>query len=559
MRRCAIAIFIELVTDPFTDVFASQVGARQGSGNGRAARAGKPSARRPVRGIEIKEDTYAYMKVVMSNGTELPLLDSGSSTGESSDGYTNFILQQVQEARMEKHQIVETFGDTYVFFFGESPRFLDCTATLLNTMDFNWRAEWWHNYENYLRGTKLVELGARCYLSWDDNIIEGYMLNAVASEGSDQPYSIALQFKFFVTNYHNVSLVDVDQYPVHSGAVVADSAALSFMRSSVSDNTDEYVGSTDDGPYNSFLQDTNDIASGTIPESSAAEDVQETDSLENDVIGVLESIGANADNDRALRDLGLGPNFSNGYRANQNAASGNGAGMGASTSFGSATGTSVSFGAMSGISMGVSASASAGMYADTAGSAYSAGSSGYTTQDPLGNVYGRAETQEQSFQPNSRQYVEGAGDHDYGYRSAYGGAGYGKAGYGDFGGTGFGGCSANGDPGYLDPELFSYNGVSSNQSAFDGWVRPRNDQTAVTRGPLLGGTSVMGAASISVTGRQSAFAFVALEGTLAEWVVAESETVYAHDVGASAASRLSDSIVSTLGSFGASVGGRTTL
>ena len=553
-----MAVFIELVTDAFTDVFASQVASRQGSGGGKAARAGKPSARRPVRGIEIKEDTYAYMKVVMSNGSELPLLDSSASSGESSDGYTNFILQQVQEARMEKHQIVETFGDTYVFFFGESPRFLDCTALLLNTLDFNWRAEWWHNYENYLRGTKLVELGARCYMAWDDNIIEGYMLNAVASEMSEQPYSVALQFKFFVTNYHNVSLVDVDEYPIHSGAVISDDS----VRSLIADNTDEYIGGTDNDAYNSFLRDTNDLSSGTMPESLAAEDMQETDSLENDVVSTLESLGAYADNEYTLRDMGLGPNFSASYRANQAAyiSASAGASVGASVSFGASASASVSFGAMSnmslggGSSLGVSASASAGMYADSRSSSYVSSSSGYNYQDPLGNVYGRTETQVQSFQANSRQYIEGAGDHEYGYRSAYGGVGYGKAGYGDFGGTGFGGCSADGDPGYLSPELFSYSGVSDNQSAFDGWVRPRNDQTAVTRGSVFGGTTVMGAASISVTGRQSAFSSISLEGSMADWVVQESEASYDHDIGAGvvARSRLSSSIVSTPGAFGVS-------
>jgi len=42
----------------------------------------------------------------MADGSALPLLDSSSSTGTNTDGYTNFILQTVQEQRMEKHQIV---------------------------------------------------------------------------------------------------------------------------------------------------------------------------------------------------------------------------------------------------------------------------------------------------------------------------------------------------------------------------------------------------------------------------------------------------------------------
>ena len=192
-----MSVFIELVTDAFAANFQRQAAAQQNSGGGsRSSRAGKKAARRPVRGIEIKDDTYAYIKVVQSNGTEIPVMDSRSSTGTSSDGYTNFILQSVQEQRMERHQVIETFGDNYVFFFGESPRFLDCSAILVSTHDFSWRAEWWNNYEYFWRGTKLVERGARAYLAWDDIIVEGYMVQAAAVEQAEQPYTIQMQFRF---------------------------------------------------------------------------------------------------------------------------------------------------------------------------------------------------------------------------------------------------------------------------------------------------------------------------------------------------------------------------
>lgn len=211
-----MAVFVELVTDAFEEVFREQSHAHQNGGQRSSGRAGKSIVRRPVRGIEIKDDTYAYLKVVMLNGIELPLLDSSSSTGTNAKGYTNFILQSVSEQRMEKHQIVETFGDSYVFFFGETPRFLQCQAILINTHDFNWQAEWWYNYENYLRGTKLVELGARCYMFWDDNVVEGFILMAQADTVADQPYLVNLSFRFFVTKYENISLHSVEQFPVRS-------------------------------------------------------------------------------------------------------------------------------------------------------------------------------------------------------------------------------------------------------------------------------------------------------------------------------------------------------
>jgi hypothetical protein len=213
-----LAVYIELTTDAFAQVFTQQQGAVTPQG-----RAGISNARRPLRGLEIKDDTYAIIKVVTSNGTELPLIDSGAVGGTNTQ-YSNFILQSVQEARMEKHQIVETFGESYIFFFGESPRFLDVQAILVDSFDFNWYAEFWQNYDLYLRGSKSVEMGARTYLFYDDNIVEGYMLMASAVKVADQPLQARLTFRLFLTNYQNISLIGSDVYPVRASVSIPPDA-----------------------------------------------------------------------------------------------------------------------------------------------------------------------------------------------------------------------------------------------------------------------------------------------------------------------------------------------
>lgn len=205
-----MGVFISLTTDAFTNTFNSQL-----SGAGGSGRAGATSARRPLRGLEIKDDTYAVIKVVQADGTPLSLFDSSSSTGKSTE-YTNFILQTVTEARMEKHQIVETFGEPYIFFFGESPRFLDVTAVLIDSHDFNWYAEFWKNYDTTFRGTKLVEQGARTYLFYDDNIVEGYMLQAQCTKTADQPFMCMLTFRLYLTNYQNITFVGDPKFPTRT-------------------------------------------------------------------------------------------------------------------------------------------------------------------------------------------------------------------------------------------------------------------------------------------------------------------------------------------------------
>jgi hypothetical protein len=212
-----LAVFVELTTDGFADTFVAKL-----QDTAKSRRAGASRARRPLRGLEIKDDTYAILKVVKASGEEIRLIDSGSVDGGTTQ-YTNFILQSVQEARMEKHQIVQTFGEPYIYFFGEQPRFLDVTAVLVDSFDFNWYAEFWENYDRYLRGTKLVEMGARCYLFYDDNIVEGYMLQAQCVKTSELPLMVQLSFRLFLTNYSNITFISDNataadpNYPIRAG------------------------------------------------------------------------------------------------------------------------------------------------------------------------------------------------------------------------------------------------------------------------------------------------------------------------------------------------------
>lgn len=219
-----MAVYVELTTDPFEANYTRLLERNDPAVN-RSGRAGLTNVRRPLRGLEVKTDTYAVLKVIRADGSEVPFLDSSSPTGVSRS-YSNFILQSVQETRMEKHQIIETFGDSYIYFFGEAPRFLDVQATLLNSHDFNWQAEWWANWDATLRGSKSVENGARVYLFYDDKVIEGYMLMSSASEVSTEPFLVQMQWRMFVSSYRNVSFVGDPNFPVHESVMLPPDISL---------------------------------------------------------------------------------------------------------------------------------------------------------------------------------------------------------------------------------------------------------------------------------------------------------------------------------------------
>ena len=211
-------IFVQTIRDRYKA--SSDAAEKDAGGTGQNREGEQPFIRRPTRGIQIKEDTFATIRVVVADGGKnIPLVDAGSRRKDPSknnaffevggkratDIYSNFLLQQIQEERMEKQQILETFGEAYIFLFGQRARVITFQGVLANTFDFNWEAEWWHNYDNYLRGTKCVEKDARVYISYDNTLVGGYIISTSSAKDSMNKNHVQFQFQLFVTYYSNFS------------------------------------------------------------------------------------------------------------------------------------------------------------------------------------------------------------------------------------------------------------------------------------------------------------------------------------------------------------------
>jgi hypothetical protein len=178
-------------------------------------------AGRPLQGISVKPNTAAFAQVVQKDGKVRPVTNqlgvpidpkTGKRVQSNLNGkprnlvshelaWTDWFLQTVREERSEKTQLLETFGETYLFAFGQKPRTLVFQGTLMNTLDFNWRAVFWENWDAEFRATQLIKHDARMYISWDDVLVEGYPINAVTHQVSDSPNAMVFSFTFFVTNY----------------------------------------------------------------------------------------------------------------------------------------------------------------------------------------------------------------------------------------------------------------------------------------------------------------------------------------------------------------------
>lgn len=163
---------------------------------------GDRAVRRPLHAMELHEDTYSTITVRSASGDESKTLVNTSHTSTTdfmSSSTSNLIIQSVSESREEKQQIVQTFGEDFVYFFGERPVMTRFTAILPDSVEFQYAAEFWRNYERVLRGTSLVTRNLRAYVSVGRKVYEGYLVSASTQRQADQPRVIQLTFTLYTT------------------------------------------------------------------------------------------------------------------------------------------------------------------------------------------------------------------------------------------------------------------------------------------------------------------------------------------------------------------------
>lgn len=174
-------------------------------------RDGTPTGNNRVTGMSKMPARMVEPFGTKADAAAAPIQSSIRVRGKNKDGkeidllpaYTKFIISNVQESYTERSQIVETFGDAYVFMFGSRPSIFNFSGTLINSINVNWVQDFMFYYENYFRGTKLVELKARAILTYGGRQVEGMLLgtsnqtDAVTEEGV--PFNF--QLVVFKRNY----------------------------------------------------------------------------------------------------------------------------------------------------------------------------------------------------------------------------------------------------------------------------------------------------------------------------------------------------------------------
>lgn len=121
--------------------------------------------------------------------------------------YTKFILDSVQESSTERSQIVETFGDFYVFMFGKRPSIYNFSGTLINSKNASWVTDFMYMYDRYLRGSQCVASNAVAIITYGGRQVEGLILNTANQTAASTEPGVPFQFSVvvFERKYYNFS------------------------------------------------------------------------------------------------------------------------------------------------------------------------------------------------------------------------------------------------------------------------------------------------------------------------------------------------------------------
>lgn len=210
-------------------------------------------------------------------------------TGQIIPEYSKFFLESVSESHNEKFQLVETFNDFYVYFYGERPPVYTFSGHLLNLLNYNWKNEFMYFYQNFWRGSKAVELGARVFLTYDYQQVQGYILaintnlNSLTDKAAQFSIQVLVTKRLFFNGADGDGIVRDNLIPRGDNGLVNTSANL-FSQSL----TAEFLnGSRTAAQSEVFGADKQDAAARTLRNSQSSLKPQKPANPANNILSSL--------------------------------------------------------------------------------------------------------------------------------------------------------------------------------------------------------------------------------------------------------------------------------
>jgi hypothetical protein len=193
-------------------------------------------------------------------------VNTGGPQGLVLNSYSRFFLQSAVEQQTEKYQIVETFSDFYVFFYGVRPSIYRYNGIVLSDPKNRWQNDLQYFYQNYFRGTQLAERAAQAVLYYNSRQVSGFILGLSMQETADMNKGIPFAMDFLVLNHTPLKLSPDIQTLIDSrvagiqstlNAIASQKALLSPNTPTLQNQIVSQVGSNGLSPTSMFPTGTN--------------------------------------------------------------------------------------------------------------------------------------------------------------------------------------------------------------------------------------------------------------------------------------------------------------
>jgi len=112
-----------------------------------------------------------------------------------------FILKSMQARLEERYFIFQSLGgDSVAFFFGDKPVVYNFSGVLMDTYNQQWYNDFLFYYEKYLRGSQSIRNRTKVMMVYEDQIIEGFILDMNLSKSSEMHVLANFSFNMLMTD-----------------------------------------------------------------------------------------------------------------------------------------------------------------------------------------------------------------------------------------------------------------------------------------------------------------------------------------------------------------------
>lgn len=190
--------------------------------------------RQPAELVQINDESSVIMVVDADNFSMKHYTDK-------------FYLTAFQEARNEKVQVVETFGDPNVSFFGERAKTYQGAGIVLEADSSNrlfpekyrWASSLSKFYDEELRGSELVRKNRIAVIYVGNYRLQGYFLNLILSTNANDSYKKQFSFNFLVKKQELVKKESLDiLFSLYQVLSPSDRATFMQLEQSLKDQVD---------------------------------------------------------------------------------------------------------------------------------------------------------------------------------------------------------------------------------------------------------------------------------------------------------------------------------